>query len=200
MPYSKIIKTACILSSLVYITHSSAYQDYNMKLKGRLGYVHTDEKISTGSSGTVSQQKFKDDYLGEVAISYFFNSNFAIEFSAGAGSLEYVNNSGVGKDIFFIPVAAIAQIHFPINNTFEPYIGAGYSYSFIEREPSNTEIKNGGGIAFQAGVDLFASETMGLNLDIKYILDAKHDITIGTEKFKNDLSKTIGMIGVSIPF
>lgn len=200
MPYSKIIKSACAISSLACMIYSTAYQDYNMRMKGRLGYVDAKEKISTGSDGTAGQQKFRDGLLADLGISYFFTPNFALELSAGVGTLDYRKNSGVRKNIFFIPVSSMAQVHFPINEVFDPYLGAGYSYSFVEREPDKTEIKNAGGIAFQAGIDILQEASLGFNVELKYVLAAKHDITVSGEKFNNELSKMFATVGVTIPF
>jgi len=202
MTYSKTIKSLCIaVSALSFFTASA--NDYNTIIKGRVGYIDTKAKIKTGSGSTAANQKFKDGYLGEIALGYFFNKNLALELSVGAGTFDFKNNSNQKKNLFFIPVTAMAQFHLPINKTVRPYIGAGYSYKFIENTPTATKIKNGGSPAFQAGVDLFLSDSFGLNLDLKYTLKRNHEIqdrVSTTERYKNDLSIATATIGVAIPF
>lgn len=194
MTYSKTIKSLCVAVAALSCFSASAANDHNMVIKGRVGFIDTKAKIKTGSDASPARQHFKNGYLGEIALGYFFNKNLALELSAGAGTFDFRNNRSQKKNLFFVPVTAMAQLHFPIKDTVRPYIGAGYSYKFIENTPTSTQIKNGGSPALQTGVDLFLGDSFGLNFDLKYTLKHNHQITDitgatpSTGRFKNDLS------------
>lgn len=199
MNNSKTIKSLCI--AVAAVSCFSAYaDDYNMVMKGRVGYIDTKAKIKRGADATASTHKFKDGYLGEVAVGYFLNKNLGLELSVGAGTFNFKNNSNQTKNLLFIPVTAMAQFYLPMNNTVRPYIGAGYSYKFIGNTQTNTKIKNAGSPAFQAGSDLFLSDSFGVNLDLKYTLKSNHRIAESNTTFKNDLSIVTATVGVAIPF
>jgi len=106
----KFIKFLCIaLPALSFFTSSADDHNFNnMTLKGRVGRINTKAKINTGSDSTAANQKFKDGYIGEVGISYFFHKNIAFELSAGAGYIDFKNNSNAKKNLFFIPVTGMA--------------------------------------------------------------------------------------------
>ena len=108
------------------------------------------------------------------------------------------NNITSKKDSNLIPLNGILQFHLPIQNTFVPYIGVGYSYNIIQNTDAAFKIKNAGGLIYQAGVDLFTFDKLGINLDFKYSR-IKHTISDSGERFKAKFKNLSTMIGVTLP-
>jgi outer membrane protein W len=189
--------TKLLISSAFALSAFTANADVNdLMLKARAGFLHTAEKVKTGSADTATTHNFKDGYVGELAINHFFDSVFGVEMSAGYGKTKFKNNAGNSKSISFIPLTATFQVRHNTGSV-TPYLGLGYSYHMMSKGAGSTKIKNGGGVVAQAGLDFMTSDTFGWNLDVKHTLKAKHTITeTGGEIFKNKMSTTTAMVGL----
>ena len=87
-----------------------------------------------------------------------------------------------------MPLSVIMQYHFVALGTPKPYIGLGYSYQFgfdiKSLNLSKTELKGGGGVLLQAGIDVPVSDNKEilLNLDAQYTHKIKHDLRLDIDK------------------
>ena len=176
---------------------ASAY--HKNLVKGRIGYFDIKKSTGTISKGVVPQQKVSPGLVGEVALARFFTSYLAIEVGVGSS---FINTQGTAdtkkKKSLLIPLNGLAQVHLPIGNMFTPYVGVGYQYQ-IAQQTKGLKINKAGGLLYQAGIDLFIFDHVGLNLDCKYS-EVKHKLTSSGEKFKSKFKTISTMIGVTIPF
>ena len=192
---TKIALASALAMSALYAQADTG--NTSMKLRG--GFLHTGEKIKTGSASTAAAQDFKNGFVAEFAVSHFFDKNFGVELSAGYGRTKFKNNAATNKNVDFIPLTATIQARHS-EGAFMPYIGIGYSHQMISNGAGTTKVKNGGGIVGQIGMDYMMSDEMGLNVDVKHTFKADHKITEGSETFKNDMSTTTAMAGVVFKF
>lgn len=204
----KNISLIALVLSILFTSTSNASYMGKFAFKGRGGVIHSEEKLEKNSAGDVSSIKFDTGYLGEISGGYFFNNNFAAEASIGLGGIR-VSSSSVSADKkkkfgIVLPVSALAQFHLPIEDIFVPYVGAGYSYIVYESEPFGINIKNSGSPVFQVGFDLFAkkdfflfSRTIGFNLDVKHFLKTNFEVSEDQKKFKNKMSHTTILAGIT---
>ncbi len=189
--------TKLLITSAFALSAFTANADINdIMMKARAGFLHTSEKIKTGSGATAAAQDFKNGYVGELAFTHFFDSTFGMELSGGFGRTKLKNNAGNSKEISYIPVTATAQVRYNTGSV-TPYLGVGYSYHVMSKGADSTKVKNGGGIVAQAGLDLMTGDTFGWNLDVKHTFKANHKITeTGGETFANKMSTTTAMAGI----
>lgn len=118
-------------------------------------------------------------YIPEVDFSYFVTNNIALELIAGTSrhtvnadtALGHVN---VGK-VSLLPPTLTAQYHFLPTSRVSPYVGAGVNWTLFYREDAaggvvtSTKYKNRFGWALQAGTDVFLTDNLLLNFDVKKI-------------------------------
>ena len=197
-----------IVSSLFTISSMAFTQDF--VLKGRGGIVRINDSVKTGNKDTKSSHKTKDGWLGEVAVDYLLTRNIAFEASVGYGMFKLRNNQEKQRNTTITPVTGTVMFRLPMYEQFYPYIGAGYSYSILSGAPAGTKINNTHGLVLQTGADFFFEKTnvsnpIGINLDIKYYIKSKANITetssTGTqETFSNKLSVLTILGGVTVPF
>jgi len=117
-----------------------------------------------------------DDAPGfTFTVSYFFTPNIAVELLAAYPfthdfELEDINLDG---ETDHLPPTLSLQYHFPINETFKPYVGAGVNWTMFSNEdvdaPIDVSIDDSIGYALQAGVDIQLNENWLLNFDLRYI-------------------------------
>jgi outer membrane protein len=149
--------------------------------------VMPDEKADVKTGGTkLGEASVNNDYIPEVDFSYFVTDNIALELIAGT-SRHTVKTSlpaavggsvDVGK-VSLLPPTLTAQYHFMPKSQVSPYIGAGINYTLFYNEDAarrtngvglsvtSTDYKNRFGWALQAGVDVFLTDNVLLNLDVK---------------------------------
>lgn len=201
-----------IISFITLIIMSAANaqpRKEDFAVKGRGGLFYTDEKIDTGSNGTAAAQKFDNGYGAEVGLNYFLTENFAIELAGGFLSTKFTSLSNTTKEVTAIPATATAQFCLPIYDKLIPYVGVGYSHSFFFNEPANIKIDSAGSFVIQGGLDLYilgslfhssSFRDVGLNFDVKYRLKPNHNLTEGNDTFKNELTSTTIMAGITSVF
>jgi outer membrane protein len=190
-------------SALADAHHPSSSNEGKMVFKARLGYLNVQAKTSDLEPG--DSLKFKNGYTGDLALGYFFTDNIAVEGSVGYGRTKLKDVDFGNKNINLIPLTATLQYHFMPEASVSPYVGLGYSYQFTNGSPTNTKIKNGGGVVGQVGLDIPFNDTMAFNVDVKYTYRAQHNIKV-TEPgepaytIKNKLTTTAVTVGVAFPF
>jgi outer membrane protein W len=196
---SSTTKTIAFAAALLFLPLSANAYHTNL-LKGRVGYLDLKNSIASGSNGNASNQKISKGPIGEVSLTRFITSNIAAEVGLGCAFIKTKGNSDSSKkNSHIIPLNAALQFHLPIQNTFVPYVGIGYTYNIVQHSSTNLKINKSGNLLYQIGLDAFIFNDMGLNLDVKYS-KVKHNLTDKGEKFKAKFTNLTTMVGVTIPF
>jgi outer membrane protein len=179
----KILATALAASALV--TAGSAFAQVpegNWLIRGRAIYIAPNE--SNSQAGAIQADTIKVDsvWAPEIDISYFFTRNFALELVLTYPQTHDVKLSTAAGDVDLgsikqIPPSLLAQYHFPLDNKWKPYVGAGVTWFYIT--DNNLSVpglgnvidvrKSNWGFAVQAGVDYALNKNWYLNADVKYI-------------------------------
>jgi outer membrane protein W len=171
--------------------------------KGHLNYgqdLTLNNKFYPNALINKADVKFHNGRIYEIAAGYFLTDNIAIEGSIGHKTIKistetdskadtialYVrahNKSSKAVDV--IPITALIQYHFFPESSFRPYVGAGYSYRFMNGGADNISLKNGGGIVGQIGFDIPYNDLVGFNVDVKYTHRPSSDINVKNVFFMN---------------
>lgn len=148
---------------------------------------------NVGAGATVmspgAELSVDSNVIPELDISYYFTKNIAAELILATGtrhdvsikgdSLTTVGNQNLGS-VNLLPPTLTVQWHFMPDQTFDPYLGAGltYSHSFDRGLAFQSGPLAGGAIridrdmiapALQAGFDINLKDGWLINADIKYI-------------------------------
>ncbi len=216
MSITKKVTTSIIFLSLLSSTafaspnHQASQKGVGkilVKLRG--GYSAMSNSKSKQTNSAITGSKLKGSYLGELAIGYHITEHIAVEGSAGynKASLKINGATPVSSKVNIIPATALLQYYFVPEATLSPYIGVGYSYQSTFGGAKAVSISNGGGPVGQLGFDIlfddmFGSNTVGLNFDIKYTHDASHNIKLksNNSKLKQKISTTAAAVGVTFEF
>lgn len=150
----------------------------------------TANRASLGTIMTPSADLSVDNnWIPELDISYYFTKNIAAELILATGSKHDVSIKGdlvgtVGNQdlgsVDALPPTLTLQWHFNPDQTFDPYIGAGFNYTnFLDKKLKfesgarrGNSIKldsDSWGYALQAGLDVNLKDGWLLNADVKYV-------------------------------
>jgi outer membrane protein len=147
----------------------------------------TDANIAAGTAQTLygsanAELQVDSNTIPELDISYYFTKNIAAELILALGSRHDVTVSpgtSLAKNlgnINLLPPTLTAQWHFNPDQTFDPYLGAGFSYVHAMDNGLQAEnglpirvSRNALGPAIQAGFDYNLENKWLLNFDIKKI-------------------------------
>ncbi len=133
--------------------------------------------------------KVDDNIIPELDISYYITKNIAAELILALGTKHDVKISGdsagvIGDqnlgEVNLLPPTLTLQWHFRPDQTFDPYIGAGFNYTrMLDR---NLKFKSGAtagdkikidsdswGLVAQAGFDINLKDGWMINADVKYV-------------------------------
>ncbi len=124
--------------------------------------------------GTALDTAVDNSFTPEVDITYFFAEHIAAELIAATAQHTVSAGGNDLGDTWILPPTLTLQYHFTPDNKFSPYVGAGLNYSIFYAEDDATgftdfNVKNGIGVAVQAGFDYWINKNWGLNMDAKYI-------------------------------
>ena len=172
--------------------------------KADVNIAATGAKLGTASDDNA--------YIPEVDLSYFITNNIALELIAGTSrhtvnadtALGHVN---VGK-VSLLPPTLTAQYHFLPTSRVSPYVGAGINGTLFYREDAAggvvniNDYKNRFGWALQAGTDVFLTDKILLNFDVKKIF-LKTDLTANTSlgiPLKSKVTLDPWLVGVGIGY
>ncbi|WP_236024754.1 OmpW/AlkL family protein [Arenibaculum pallidiluteum] len=165
-----------------------------------------DIKDAAGNDTTLDVQ-VKKDTIPELDFTYFVTDNIALELIAGTSKHSVsVDPSGASLgSVRLLPPTLTAQYHFLPKSTFSPYVGAGLNYTIFFDEESGVadsiSYENGFGVALQAGVDIFLTDNILLNVDVKKLwLDTDVSVSNGALRSKVDLNPWLVGVGVGYKF
>jgi outer membrane protein len=224
----KTLISALIASSLLPMLAHAEAGDWVVRLRAvnvspnedsELGKT-VNKNVGAGTMSDGAELNVDSNTIPELDISYYFTKNIAAELILATGtrhdvsvkgdSLGTVGNQGLGA-VDLLPPTLTAQWHFMPDQTFDPYIGAGVTYSFsLDRNLAftsgplaGTKIKidrNMFGPALQAGFDINLKDGWLINADVKYAwlnTDVKTDLGAGWIKI-DDLDIDPWVIGIGI--
>lgn len=186
------------LISLFFISNAYAssnpyYQDEGQilfKIKGLFYQTASKKTTFTTSVGSATSTKniFSLGYGAEGSVTYFYSPSIAGELSAGVNILklrgtqinkitEVIGTTPATMDkkkVLAVPISMILQYHIAPYGGIRPYIGAGYSGSFLSTRSKYVSIESGHGPVLQLGVDLVSRSDNYICLELKrYLLKTK---------------------------
>lgn len=160
-----------------------------------------------------------DDAVGfGINYTYFVNNNFSFELSADYiktdVELSALGLSGDAGEIKQIPVLLTGRIHADLSRKASPYLAAGVGYVFndIDTNPTTAEFIYGSGAEFDvdnsfafhvgAGIEVFLSDNIAFNLDLKYIwTETEASVNVsGFESVDFDLNPFVAGLGIKYYF
>ncbi len=150
-----------------------------------------------------------NDTVPTLGFSYFFTDHVAVEAILGT-SKHKIKAVGPSTDVevhdtWVLPPVVALQYHFNPAGKVSPYVGAGLNfmdwYSGKDKNGFTVRLRNGGGTALQAGVDVALKGHWALNLDVKKVF-YKTDATIngGALTSKVRLDPTVASVGLAYRF
>ncbi len=150
-----------------------------------------------------------NDTVPTLGFTYFFTDHIAVEGILGTSKHKI---SAVGgstnvevHDTWVLPPVVTLQYHFNPAGKVSPYVGAGVNfmdwYSGKDKNGFKVRLKNGGGTALQAGVDVALKGHWALNADVKKVF-YKTDATInnGALTSKVKLDPIVASVGLAYRF
>ena len=137
-----------------------------------------DDAITTlAGAQTGLKAKVGDSVMPTIGLTYFITDHIAAEVIAGT-TKHTVKAHGAGtdvnvKDTWVLPPVVALQYHFLPRERFSPYVGAGVNYMFFYDGKNlngfHLKLKDGWGVAVQAGADYAIAGPWSANLDVKKI-------------------------------
>lgn len=140
----------------------------------RVGVGHVDPKSDNGDVVSVD--------AGTAVVfnaTYMVNPVFGIELLAAtpfSHDIELAADGTTVGETKHLPPTLSAQYHIPTQGSFNPYVGIGLNYTlFFDEETSgplagtDLDLDASFGLAAQLGFDYQLSDTLYLNLDVRWI-------------------------------
>lgn len=163
------------------MTVSAQAGDSNGNFQAKLGVtgvIFDDETTSTTPVG-LGQAQTNDTVIPTLALTYYLNSNWAVELFCCFAQVNVTGESGVlgglGKlaSTWVFPPILTAQYHFDGMGAFKPYVGAGVQWIHYFDEKSNiggnVNFQDSWGFALQAGADYDLGNGWSLGVDVKKV-------------------------------
>ena len=168
-------RTLFVAATAVVVVFSSAANAYE---KGdwllRVGVGNVDPKSNNGEVASVDS--------GTAVVfngTYFFTPNLGFEILAATPFSHDIKLAADGTKVGetkHLPPTFSLQYHFDTESAFKPYVGAGLNYTlFFDEETTgplagtSLSLDDSFGLAAQLGADFDISDTMFLNLDVRWI-------------------------------
>lgn len=179
--FRRTLLVAATAAVVVFSPAANAYEKGDWLL--RVGAGHVDPKSNNGEVASV-------DTGTAVVINgtYFFTPNLGFEILAATPFSHDIKLAADGTKVGetkHLPPTFSLQYHFATGSAFKPYVGAGVNYTlFFDEETTgplagtSLSLDNSYGLAVQLGTDFDISDTMFVNLDVRWIdikTDAKLD-------------------------
>jgi len=178
----------------------------------RLTTVAPSEKgeiFTTGGVDSGLHVDVSNSTVPTLGFTYFFTDHLAVEAILGT-SKHTIKAVGPSTDVevhdtWVLPPVVALQYHFNPAGKVSPYVGAGVNfmqwYGGKDKNGFAVSLRNGGGTALQAGVDVALKDHWALNVDVKkvfYKTDAK--INNGALKSAVTLNPTVASVGLAYRF
>ncbi len=161
------------------------------------------------SSPTDGIKKFDGGPAPTLSASYYFNDNFAVELWGAADKFNHrVRTDGGAKagTVEQQPIALSAQYHFgAADNTFRPFVGAGYYESNFSNEKidglsatgNHVGVETAKGAIGTVGVDMNINSTWFARADARY-MHARPELRVGGAGTGEDLKLDPWTVGFGI--
>jgi len=173
--------------------------DSNGNFQAKLGVtgVIFDDNTKWTTPAGLGEAETNDTVIPTLALTYFFNKNWAVELFCCFAQVNVDGKSGalgsLGKlaSTWVFPPILTAQYHFDGMGPFKPYVGAGVQWIHYFDEKSNlgdsVNFDDSWGFALQGGVDYDLGQGWSLGVDVKKVWEdtkltyssgvvAKHDL------------------------
>lgn len=211
-----------LFSSVNAIAAESGKKDYyddfydregNVLFKLRGFYGHTDGKITglpstSRNNASASKKKLAEHSYGfDSAMNIFVTDNIAAEISLGLGYLktksaaleavlrDYGTTTSFNQkrhQIIYVPLTITGQFHTAPFGGIRPYVGAGYSATYMYTRSRAIKTYSALGPVLQAGVDFMAKDDTIFTFDVKqYFLKSKVDFKKGFLGTTNDIKAKV---------
>jgi len=196
----EITTSAAIVVVLLLGSAANAYDQGDWLL--RVGVGNVDPKSSNGDVVTVDS--------GTALVfngTYFFTPNLGFEILAAtpfSHDIKLADGGAKVGETKHLPPTFSLNYHFDTNSAFKPYVGAGLNYTLFFDEDTEGDLSDFSlslddsiGLAAQLGADFDVSDTMFMNVAIRWIdinTDAELD-GVGVEEVEIDplvYSLTVG--------
>ena len=168
------------LSSIVIASDSTRF---GVGVRG--GYVFSgDDSITDATDGTRIDIDVDSSFSVGLNTTYVRNDVLSMELSGDyvfERDTEFTTpgESMKGGELSTIPVLLTLRIHIPVGSGFKPYIGGGVGWYFNSFDQDPLWVASNSGINIDledsfawhanAGIELFFTDNVALNLDAKYI-------------------------------
>ena len=200
------------------IAGAACADEFNPKQAGkwqvsaRLTTVAPDENgpiLTSADAATGLAVAVNDDTVPTLGFTYFFTDHVAVEAILGTSRHEIRAQGGTTDvpvhETWVLPPVVTAQYHFNPKGKVSPYIGAGVNfmnwYNGKDKNGFTVALRNSGGTAVQAGVDVALRGNWALNIDYKkvfYKTDAR--INGGALKSEVVLDPAVTSLGLAYRF
>jgi len=176
-----ILMSAAVLATLLLSSTANAYEEGDWLL--RVGVGNVDPKSSNGEVVSVDS--------GTAVVfngTYFFTPNLGFEILAAtpfSHDIHAVDGGSKLAETKHLPPTFSLNYHFDTAGSFKPYVGAGLNYTLFFDEETTGDLSDFSlsldkslGLAAQLGADIDVSDTMFVNLNVRWIdinTDAKLD-------------------------
>lgn len=183
----KLTVAAAFMTSALALMAGPAFAQSQGDMTFGIGLGYVDPKSDNGTLAGADAEVDSDTSI-TFTFEYFIRDNIGIELLA---ALPFEHDIDVGGadagSTKHLPPTLSVNYHFPTQNQWKPYVGAGINYTtFFEEESGlgKLELDDSWGIALQAGLDYMVTDTSALRFNVRWIdidTDAKLDGTsIGT--------------------
>jgi len=185
-----------------------AYWGSGWMIRGRILGVLPDAGTSDWIGAPAgSDLEIDDSIVPELDITYFFNSNLAVELILGVTPHDIDGDGALaGLDIgeaWLLPPTLLLQYHFDVGHGIKPYVGAGVNYTMFFNvdggDAGSLDLDNNFGWALQAGVDIHLRDNWFLNVDVKKLW-LETDATVGGGAITTNVEIDPWIIGVGLGY
>ncbi len=209
-----VVVSLILFSSIVLASDGSRF---GIGVRG--GFVFSgDDSIIDATDGTRIDIDVNSSFSFGINTTYVMSDVLSMELSA-----DYVldrdtefttpGQSMRGGAISTIPLLLTLRIHIPTNSGFRPYIGGGVGWYFnsFDQDPlwtafnpgSNVDLDDSFAWLANAGLELFFTENVALNLDAKYIW-SRPDLNVAApgsyQTYEIDLDGFVVGMGIKFYF
>ena len=212
-------------TAVVAIASTAQAQDFKgvkagdivVRARGLAVLPHEDGNVTLNGT-SIGSASIKNDYIPEIDATYFVTPNIGLNLIAGTSrhSVSVDLNStfagalgtpsvNAGKVSLLPPTLTVTYHPLPASR-INPYVGAGVNWTLFYNEKngpglSNTDYKNSFGWALQAGADIYLTDNLLLNFDVKKIwLDTTLTANIGAAVVRSKVDIDPWVVGVGIGY